>query len=249
MKLKRISTYITNSLILIVLFSVSVQAQNDSISNTFDDSNVIKHKYGLRVGVDLAKLTRSFIDDEYSGFEIAADYRIKEDLYIAAELGFDDKNTVNDYLDVTTKGSYIKAGIDYNMYDNWLDMDNLIFAGFRIGASTFSHNLNSYTIYNKFPYWQVLTSNDLREYKGLNAVWAELILGLKVEVLNNLFLGINAQLKFLATETNPENFENVFIPGFYKTYDSSGIGAGYSYYISYRIPLYKRADKPKGEDK
>ena len=37
-------------------------------------------------------------------------------------------------MDITTSGSYLKAGIDYNMYDNWLDMDNMIYAGFRIGS-------------------------------------------------------------------------------------------------------------------
>ena len=241
MKQKRTLTYFISSTLLMLLFCVSVHAQNDSIPKTVNDSLKIKEKYGLRVGGDIGKLIRSFIDEDFSGFEISADFRLKKRLYIAGELGIEENKTVTDYLDITTKGSYIKGGIDYNMYQNWLDMDNMIYAGFRIGASTFSHNLNSYTIYTTNQYWNQTTTNDLREYNGLTAFWAEIILGVKAQLLNNLYLGLNVQLKFLASETEPTNFENVYIPGFNKTYDSSGIGAGFSYTLSYRIPLYKKA--------
>ena len=240
MKQQHTLTYFINSL-MILFFCVSVNAQNDSIPEAVKDSLIIKEKYGLRVGADLSKLARSFFDDEYSGFEIAADYRLKKRLYIAGEIGFDEKTTVTDYLDITSTGSYIKGGIDYNMYQNWLDMDNMVYTGFRIGASTFSQNLNSFTIYNTDQYWAPqFTSNDLQEFEGLTAFWVELIIGMKVELFNNLFLGLNVQLKLMASESEPDNFGNVFIPGFNKTFDSSGIGVGYGYTLSYRIPLYKK---------
>tara|TARA_R110002096_G_scaffold66077_4_gene160907 strand:+ start:4858 stop:5586 length:729 start_codon:yes stop_codon:yes gene_type:complete len=240
MKQQHTLTYFISSLVILV-FCVSVNAQNDSIPKTVKDTLIIKEKYGLRIGADLGKLARSFFDDEYSGFEIAADYRLKKRIYIAGEIGFDEKTTVTDYLDITSTGSYIKGGIDYNMYQNWLDMDNMVYTGFRIGASTFSQNLNSFTIYNTNQYWaRQFTSNDLQEFKGLTAIWVELIIGMKVELFNNLFFGLNVQLKVMASETEPDNFGNVFIPGFNKTFDSSGIGVGYGYTLSYRIPLYKK---------
>jgi hypothetical protein len=240
MNQKHILTYFISSTFLL-LFCVSASAQNDSIASTVNDSIKIKEKYGLRLGGDIGKLARSFFDDEYTGFEISADYRIKKRLYIAGELGFDEKNTTTDYLNVTTSGSYLKAGVDYNMYQNWLDMDNMIYAGFRVGASTFSQKLNSYTIYSTDQYWSPqFTSTDLKEFSGLTAFWAEVILGIKAELFNNLYLGLNVQLKILASETEPNNFENIYIPGFNKTFDSSGIGVGYSYTLSYRIPLYKK---------
>lgn len=224
-----------------VLFSVSLNAQNDSITNTFKDSIKIKEKYGLRIGGDIGKLVRSFVDDDYTGFEISGDFRLKKRLYLAGELGIEEKNTTTDYLDITTSGSYLKAGIDYNLYQNWLDMDNMIYAGFRVGASTFNQKLNSYTIYNTDPYWSPqFSSSDSQEFNGLTAFWGEIILGIKTQLLTNLYLGLNVQLKVLANETEPNNFENVYIPGFNKTYDSTGIGAGYSYTLSYRIPLYKK---------
>jgi hypothetical protein len=44
----------------------------------------------------------------------------------------------------------------------------------------------------------------------------------------------------MGSETEPDNFGNVFIPGFNKTTDSSGIGVGYGYTLAYRVPLYKK---------
>jgi hypothetical protein len=240
MKQQRTLTYIISS-VFMLLFCVLVSAQNESTVTTQQDSVVIKEKYGLRVGGDIGKLIRSFTDDDYSGFEIMADFRLKKKLYIAGEIGFEDKNTVNDYLDITTKGSYLKGGIDYNSYQNWLNMDNMIYFGFRVGASSFSHDLNGFSVYSTNQYWEPqFSSQDTQGFKGLTAFWAEIILGMKVELFNNLYLGLNVQLKILASETAPNNFENVYIPGFGKTYDSSSIGAGYSYFLSYRIPLYKK---------
>lgn len=240
MRHQHISSYFI-SLIITILFSATSYAQNDSIINTANDSLKIKLKYGLRIGGDLSKIARSFSDDNYTGFEINADYRLKKSLYVAGELGIEEKNTINDYLNVTTSGSYLKAGIDYNMYRNWLDMDNMIFAGFRIGASTFSQTINSFTVYQTDQYWpSQFTSTDAQEFNDLTAFWGELIIGMKVELFSNLYLGVNAQLKILASETLPTGFENVYIPGFNKTYDSSGIGVGYGYTISYLVPLYKK---------
>jgi hypothetical protein len=243
MKKQRTSSY-SISLLAALLVCVSLHAQNDSIVSSVNDSIKIKQKYGLRVGGDIGKLIRSFADDNYKGFEVNADYRIKQKLYIAGELGTEEKTTINDYLDVTTKGSYLKAGVDYNMYINWLDMDNMIYAGFRVGTSTFSQTLNSFSVYNTDQYWQPqFSSNESQEFKGLTAIWVELIIGIKAKIFNNLYLGINAQLNGLVSETVPSNFQNIYIPGFHKTYDSSKIGVGYGYTLSYLIPLYKKDKK------
>lgn len=222
---------------LLVLLSANSMAQNDSIVN---DSIVYKQKYGLRLGGDLNKLIRTFIEDDYKGFEINADYRLTKNLYVAGELGTEEKITETDYLNTTTTGSYFKAGVDYNVYDNWFGMENMIYGGLRVGLSSFKQELNSYKIYSTDQYWEPLSSSDSTEFSGLSAIWAELIVGIKTEVLNNLYVGVNAQVKSLLSDDKPENFENIHIPGFNKTYDSSRIGVGFSYNISYLIPLYKK---------
>ena len=221
----------------IVLFCTNTIAQNDSIVN---DSIVYKLKYGLSLGGDLVKLTRSITDDKYKGFEINADYRLSKNLYVAGELGTEEKSTDTDYYEVVTTGSYFKAGVDYNVYENWFGMENMIYGGLRAGVASFKQDLNSFEIYNTDNYWEPYSTSNSQEFSGLSAIWVELVVGVKAEVLNNVYIGFNAQLKSLISDDQPSNFENIHIPGFNKTYDSNSIGVGFGYNISYLIPLYKK---------
>ena len=108
-------------------------------------------------GVDL---TRTLLDEDYSGFELLGDYRILKHYFIAAELGNEqfDYNETN--LEAFTKGSYIKVGANYNAYDNWIGMSNEIFVGLRYGFSTFSQELQSYTIYTDTPFFDPRFQDD-----------------------------------------------------------------------------------------
>ena len=222
---------------LLVLLSFSTLAQENTVEN---DSIVYKEKYGLRLGGDLSKVVRTLIDEDYTGFEINGDYRLTQNLYVAGEIGTEENTTINDFLDVTTNGSYFKGGIDYNMYRNWFGMENMIFAGFRVGASTFKQTINSYTIYNTNQTFPLQTITEGREVNGLTGLWGEVMIGIKAETFNNLYIGMNVQFKGLISETQPDNFENIYIPGFNRTYDSGRFGIGFGYNISYLIPLYKK---------
>lgn len=240
LKMKQQHTLIFSiKLILIMLFTSSITAQNDTETK---DTLVIKQRYGLRIGADFGKIGRTLIDENYTGFEINADYRLTKRLFIAGEIGNEERTLDDETLNFTSEGSYFKAGIDYNLYQNWLDMENLIYTGFRVGASTFSHTLNRFdvtNVNNQF-FDEQVSIEDGREFDGLSAIWGEIILGVKAEVLTNLFMGFNIQLKVLVSDDQPDNFENLFIPGFNRTYDNSSFGFGFGYNIQYLIPFYKK---------
>lgn len=210
-------------------------------AQTGADTLVFKERYGLRLGIDLSKALRTFLEEDYRGMEIMADYRFNESYYLAAELGNEQLTFNADYLRVTSNGSYIKAGVDYNAYDNWAGMENMLYAGVRYGFASFSQTLEEYTIYKPSHYFPTNVVEGPFETTGLNASWLELIAGIKVEIFRNLYLGANLQLKHLVTEKTPPNFNNLTIPGFNRTYDFSRFGVGYGYSVSYLIPLYKKA--------
>jgi hypothetical protein len=238
-------------MIVVMLFPLTSQAQEDE-KETLSDTLIYKQKYGIRLGGDFGKLIRTALDDDYTGFEINADYRLTKNLYLAGELGTEERRIANTFLDITANGSYFKAGIDYNTYTNWLDMQNMIFTGFRVGVSSFSQTLNSFTVYNTDQYWNnPATANPGTEIKGLSGIWVELIIGLKAELLPNLYGGLNVQLKSIISQDQPFGFENQYIPGFNRTYDSGRFGVGFGYTVSYLLPIYKKDKKVvvKGEDK
>lgn len=227
-----------------LLVSLSTLAQKSSVSepvkqkakDTLQSGKT--NRYGIRVGMDLHRLAKSVYDKDYKGFEIVGDYRLTNKIYIAGEFGNEKKTVDDDQLNFTTSGTYFKVGFDYNAYQNWLDMENMIYAGMRYGVSSFSQELNSYTIYNTNPYFGQTTVTSDKEYNGLSASWLEVVGGVKAEIINNLYLGFSARINYLVTNKKPENFDNLFIPGFNRTYDGK-FGVGFNYTLSYFIPLYK----------
>ncbi|WP_379742511.1 DUF6048 family protein [Flavobacterium ponti] len=201
-----------------------------------------KERYGVRVGVDLHRITKSFYDKDYQGIEFVGDYRISQKFYLAGELGNEDKTVDDDRFNFTTKGTYFKVGFDYNSYENWLDMENMIYVGMRYGVSSFNHTLNTYSIYDPTNYYGLTTLESGEKFEGLNASWIEIIGGLKAEVFSNFYVGFSVRLNYLVSNKKPENFDNLFIPGYNRTYDGK-FGAGFNYTVSYMIPLYKKTKK------
>ena len=229
----------------LLLISLSTFAQEtkkiDSIVPKTD-------RYGLRVGTDLYKIARSVYDEDYKGFEITADYRYSKKIFIAGEIGNENKTTDEAQMNFTTKGSYFKVGADYNIYENWLDMENLITLGMRYGVSSFSQELNSYSIYAPYPSpFEGQSAIVPRKFDGLSAHWIELVAGVKAEVINNIFLGFSVRLNHLVSNKKPDNFDNLYIPGFNRTYEAD-FGVGFNYTVSYFIPLYKKKNQPKVDE-
>jgi hypothetical protein len=247
------SKYFTS--ILIGLMSLFTWAQSEPINLSQKDTVEYKEKYGLRVGADISKLILSFADEDYTGLELVGDYRLTQKLYLAAEIGNEtkkqDETLLNTLLyDYETSGSYIKAGVDVNTYTNWYGMNNAITIGGRYAFASFTQTLNDYSLYetNQFFNEEFLPGeNPNREFSGLSASWLEFVVGAKVELFANIFVGMSARLGFLITNTEDEQFPNLWIPGFNKVTDGSNFGVNYNYSISYFIPLYKKSKKKQPE--
>jgi len=231
---------------LLVLLSVLGQAQEVKKADSIKPKT---ERYGLRLGVDLFKLSRTFTEKDYRGLELVGDFKLTRKHYLAAEIGNENKTVDDDRLNFTTKGTYLKAGFDYNAYQNWLGMHNMIYVGLRYGVSTFSQTLNTFSVYNPHPYFgasPTLVSGD--KYDGLSAQWIEVVAGVKAEIVQNLYVGFSLRLNNLITNKTPENFDNLYIPGFNRTYGGK-FGAGFNYTISYFVPIFKTTLKPKESEK
>ena len=231
MEMKHMYIYIIS-----LFMCVNIFAQQEQEKDTLK-----KHRFGIRVGTDLSKLVKSTLIKDYSAFEINADYKFSKKFNIAGEFGSENRTIDDSQVNFTAKGSYFKIGVDYNVYENWLDMENVIFFGLRYGASSHKQTLNSYGIYNSDIYWG--ENNDLFEvtdFDSNTSHWVELIVGIKAEIFDNLYLGVNLQLKNKLSDKNPDGFENLYIPGFGRTYQDSNWGVGFGYTVSYFIPFYKK---------
>ncbi|MCG1036451.1 DUF6048 family protein [Polaribacter sargassicola] len=225
--------------LLFVVDSFSQEQKKDTLINTKKDSIVYKTNYGIRVGADISKYVLAQFNDSYSGLEIVGDYRVSKNFYVAAELGYEKETTKEDYTNSTSKGNYLKLGFNYNAYENWLDMNNEIFIGFRYGFSAFEQTLNSYTPNVNTVYFPADEITIADTTTGLNAHWSEFVIGLKVEIFNNFFASFSGSYKILMSVSEPNNFKTLYSPGFNRIFESN-TGFGFNYTLSYLIPFSKK---------
>ena len=217
----------------------SQEQKKDTLIASKTDSITYKTNYGLRIGIDISKPILAQFSGTYSGLEIVGDYRIKKNLYLAAEVGYEEETTAEDYTNSTSKGNYIRVGFNYNAYQNWLDMNNEIFIGYRYGFSLFEQTLNSYTPNVNSSYFPANTNTTPLTTSDLNAHWSEFVFGLKVETFKNFFITFSGSYKVMMSVKEPENFKTLYSPGFNRIFET-GTGFGFNYTLTYLIPFKKK---------
>ena len=196
----------------------------------------------IRLGFDLLKPILSSSEGDNLNYEIVGDLQLTENIYLAGEYGLVDKVIEDENINFNSTGSFLRIGFDYNMFENWIGMDNSIYVGLRYGTSNFSSKILDYNVRNKDSYFSNLVTNEFQtiEYSNLSGNWIELLLGIKVETFKNVYLGLSLRLNKLLSDKKPDNFGNLFIPGFNKVTDENTFGSGFTYTLTYSIPLKKR---------
>lgn len=239
--MKKRQTYLF--IISLILPSSMVFSQAESELN---DSLTIKDKLlninKIRLGFDIFKPIKSSSDGDNLNYEIVGDLQITENLYLAAEYGLIDRLIEDENINFNSNGSFLRFGFDYNMFKNWVGMDNAIFLGLRYGSSNFSNKIESYNVRNSDAYFSNFVDNNYQTIDHLNLTgnWLEIVAGVKVETFNNVYLGFSLRLNKLLSTQKPENFDNLYIPGFNKVTDDNTFGSGFNYTLTYSIPLRKK---------
>ena len=208
-------------------------------SQSESDTIYVKNKYGIRAGIDLSKQIR-MLTEEYNGLSLYGDIKIKERLFIVAELGNDQKTIETENINSKLSGSYIKTGFNYNLYNNLPGLNNEIYVGLRYSQSLFKNELIDYSIYNKDRFWNDQRILEYKEFDNLKSSWIEFVVGFNSEIKNNLFMGLSLRLNRMLKQDIPENFTNLFIPGFNKVTENNNFGTGITYSVIYQIPIIKK---------
>ena len=220
-----------------------VFSQTESeLSDSLNTKNKILNINKIRFGFDVFKPIKSSSEGDNLNYEIVGDLQITDNLYLAAEYGLVDRLIEDENINFNSNGSFLRFGFDYNMFKNWVGMDNAIFVGLRYGSSNFSNKIVSYNVRNSDAYFSNFVDNNYQtiDHSNLKGSWLEIVAGVKVETFNNFYLGFSLRLNKLLSTEKPENFDNLFIPGFNKVTDENTFGSGFNYTLTYSIPLSKK---------
>ena len=221
-----------------MVFSQTETKLDDSLVNSDKVININK----IRFGIDISKPIISISNDDNMSYEIVGDIQITDNIYLAGEFGSMDKFIEDENINFQSIGDYLKLGFDFNMFNNWVGMDNSIYVGLRYGTSSFSNKIESYTVRNPDDYFsnQVQDDYETINHSNLNGNWIEVVTGIKVETFKNIYFGFSLRLNKLLSTKRPENFDNLYIPGFNKLTDNNTWGSGFNYTLTYSIRLKER---------
>ena len=227
--------YIARSILILsfALSSMVVVAQ----SNEPEKSDSTKMEFNwmptsIRFGVDAVGLTNTFTRKYYQELEFATDIRIDRFL-VDFEYGLLDRSLGSDSLEYQTTGQFFRIGVDGNIL--YKDPDgNAFFIGLRYCRGTSNHTLNY--IYEDPLFTGVRT--DEVELNGLNSRWFELVSGVRVKVLWEVWLGFTGRLKFAHKTDDSLVLQPYIVPGY--GFTSRRAMWELDYYIMYRIPFGKK---------
>ena len=145
--MKKIQIYL-----FITSLIIPIQMVFSQVENQLNDSLIEKNKTlnldKIRLGFDIFKPIKSSSKGDNLNYEIVGDLQITENLYLAAEYGLIDRLIEDENINFRSDGNFLRFGFDYNMFNNWVGMDNAIFLGLRYGSSNFSNKIESYNVRN-----------------------------------------------------------------------------------------------------
>jgi hypothetical protein len=224
-KMKNISGSFSKTVLLLLFLSIAGRISAQDTLRTF----------GPRFGIDLSRLIYLFATPPQLGAEFSADFEVYKNIYPVFEAGYNSISESREMFDYASGGSYARAGVDYNILPHKdRAVQNTITVGLRYGLSLFTHKSENVVIPGN--YWGDYMPEPYEN--SLRGQWMEVVGGMKVEVVPNLFLGWSLRFKFLLNPDMDPVMIPELIPGYGKGTESRT--AGFSYSIFYRIPMIKK---------
>ncbi len=213
-----------------MLTSLIAFSQTDSLQNF----SKWKPSY-LRIGYDVSRTVSSITSPRDFTQEVSAEIDFHS-LFLVAEVGFASNEKPTPGYDA--QGIYYRVGIDANLipYDK---LRSAILFSVRYAGANFQQSLAT-TINDSFGE-RAISVNE----KNLRSSWLEAGLGMKVQVMQNLFIGYSFRLRFANRLNGHSQLLPAEVPGFGRTFNDGrekrGLGVGFHYGFFWRIPFW---DKP-----
>ncbi len=219
-------------LALLLLATTSFAQQDQEKKKRAKRADNFIRMEGLRVGMDLTRpLQHLWFAGDRLGTELSFDIELIPNLFPVLETGWETLKIDQDYLTYDASGSYTRIGIDYNFLaaDHKKDMD-ILFIGLRYGFSFANQQVDSYKLEN---YWEDV--NHRFPKQKYNSQWFEILLGIKGELFNNLFLGWTIRGKLKTFQKDFDMPPVYFNPGYGKA--ENKFNFDFTYSVFYTLPF------------
>ena len=224
----------------------------DSTADEPEKKKIAAGGHQLCIGADLLHAVLNTIGGSKSSYELEAHYYLKNEYYAVAEGGWG-SSTVN-YTDLkyNTTNNFFRLGFNKSILARERPSDwDMMFVGFRAGYAGISRTAGTYTVVDSVWGNSIGTS----PARSFGAVWAEITLGMRVELLKGLMAGWNIRGKFLLNGKSFQELSPLNIAGYGR--GDKNANFDFNVYLSYairwshKLPQIKSVVKPplKAADK
>ena len=213
--------------VLLVIGGLGLTAQNKFIPSS------------LRVGTELVLVGVSTFNSDRTAYELTADIDFHK-YFLSFDYGYGDRIRNEEKYIYQSTGNYFRIGPDINFlyYDK---RSSVLFLGMRYAKSNYDDQV---TFIREDPNYGSVPIE--RENKDLEASWLELLLGIKVRIWKELYMGYNLRFKF-SRSFEADNLFPFDIPGYGSAEDRSRFDL--NYYIYYKIKWKEKPLLPKPREK
>jgi hypothetical protein len=190
----------------------------------------------IRLGGDPGTLYYMVFSEERGFFEFEADVDVNRFL-IVANYGISTFQLDKPTFSYSNEGTYLRFGADINfMHDD--PHNNVTFFGLRYASSSFNDQLDYTTnqVIQSETGWP--NTDESLANNQANARWFEMVTGIKIRVVKQLYMGFTVRYKLLMKTGGSSKLRPYYVPGFGKNIGTSAFG--FNYYISYRLPFRKK---------
>ena len=222
--------YIFSILFILTSFSFSF-GQADSLYAPKEEKEPLELK-GIKFGLNVGRFSDYLFKPERFSYEASFDFNLSHKYYGVIEAGYSEIDMEKDNYHYYSDGTFFKIGMDYNMLKKY--PSDFFGVGVRLGRAGFTHSAENVLIEDD--HWPSYTTSI--DSKSYNTYWLEVSLGIKAELLKNVYFGWSALVKIAVSGREDVDFQPYDIPGYGN--GTKAINLGANYYIYYQIPFNRK---------
>jgi hypothetical protein len=185
---------------------------------------------GVSLSTDLFGVVGRVFGNDFDSYEVSAEFNLKNKFFPVVEVGYGSTDETDDDNSIHYKvaAPYFRVGFNYNFMHK-KQSPNYVYGGLRFGYSSFSYDVDAPALVD--PVWGGSVPFEYNDVSS-NASWAELVVGLRAQIVKNFHMGWSLRYKRRISVKDSPNTEAWYIPGF-GINDSAVFGATYNliYYL------------------
>lgn len=192
-----------------------------------------KHFEYFRIGMDVSKMARSLLTDQYSAAEFLIETVWKKNMHYVLETGAATSKNRDSNMAFDASSYFVRVGFDKYFFGSQYasDMDNASI-GLRLGGAYNRRQEAAVTLWDPF-YGNTIINKPAAQQL---MYWVELTAGFRIELANNIFAGWNVRGK---TFLNPGKIAEL-TPNYIAGYGSAKKQPSFDYNLYLLYGLGKR---------